>query len=97
MPLLASRAEGSVCACVHSFMLYGSETWPVKEKDLVKLERNDARMVRWMCNTGPKDKISPEELFFNWDSLHARLNNHYEACSYKKKKHKKVKAYKTTV
>ena len=27
--------------------------------------------------------------FFNWDSLHARLNSHYEAWSYKKKKHKK--------
>ena len=24
--------------------------------------------------------------FFNWNSLHARLNNHYEAWSYKKKK-----------
>ena len=22
-------------------------------------------------------------LFFNWDSLHARLNRHYKACSYK--------------
>ena len=32
-------------------------------------------------------------LFFNWDSLHARLNSHYEAWSYKKKKHKKIKAY----
>ena len=31
--------------------------------------------------------------FFNWDSLHARLNSHYEAWSYKKKKHKKIKAY----
>ena len=31
--------------------------------------------------------------FFNWYSLHARLNSHYEAWSYKKKKHKKVKAY----
>ena len=28
-------------------------------------------------------------LFFNWDSLHAKLNSHYEAWSYKKKKHKK--------
>ena len=27
--------------------------------------------------------------FLNWDSLHARLNSHYEAWSYKKKKHKK--------
>ena len=23
-------------------------------------------------------------VFFNWDSLHARLNTHYEAWSYKK-------------
>ena len=26
--------------------------------------------------------------FFNWDSLHARLNSHYKALSYKKKKQK---------
>ena len=26
---------------------------------------------------------------FNWDSLHARLNSHYEAWSYKKKKAQK--------
>ena len=24
---------------------------------------------------------------FNWDSLHASLNSHYEAWNYKKKKH----------
>ena len=28
-------------------------------------------------------------IFFNWDSLHARLNSHYKAWNYKKKKHKK--------
>ena len=33
-------------------------------------------------------------LFFkNWDSVHARLNSHYEARNYKKKKYKKIKAY----
>ena len=32
------------------------------------------------------------QVFFNWISLHARLNSHYEAWSYKKKKHKKIKA-----
>ena len=32
--------------------------------------------------------------FFNWYSLHARLNSRYEAWSYKKRKRKKVKAYK---
>ena len=30
-------------------------------------------------------------IFFNWDSLHARMNNHYEAWSHKKKKkHKRL-------
>ena len=29
----------------------------------------------------------------NWDSLHARMNSHYEVWSYKEKKHKKIKAY----
>ena len=28
--------------------------------------------------------------FLNWGSLHGRLNSYCEACSYKKKKHKKV-------
>ena len=37
------------------------------------------------------------ESFFNWDSLHARLNSHYEAWSYKKKKHKNIKAYRKSV
>ena len=36
-------------------------------------------------------------LFFNWDSLHARLNSHYEALwNYEKKKYKKIKAYKNS-
>ena len=28
--------------------------------------------------------------FWDWDSLHASLNTHYEAWSYKKKKRKKI-------
>ena len=35
--------------------------------------------------------------FFNWYSLQARLNSHYEAWSYKKRKHKKVKAYRKSI
>ena len=34
---------------------------------------------------------------FNCDSLHARLNSHYKAWSYKKKKHKNIKAYRKSV
>ena len=35
--------------------------------------------------------------FLNWDSFHARLSSHYDAWSYKKKKHKKIKAYRKSV
>ena len=35
--------------------------------------------------------------FFNWDSFHARLKSHCEARNYKKKKHKKIKAYRKSV
>ena len=37
------------------------------------------------------------EHFFNLDSLHARLNSHYKAQSYKEKKHKKIKAYRKSL
>ena len=36
-------------------------------------------------------------IFFNGDSLHARLNSRYKTWSYKKKKHKKIKAYKKSL
>ena len=38
-------------------------------------------------------------LFFlkNWDSLHARLNSHYEAWSYKKKSTRKITGYRKSV
>ena len=35
--------------------------------------------------------------FFNWDSIHATLNSHYEAWSYNKKKHEKIKTNRTSV
>ena len=36
-------------------------------------------------------------IFFNWDSLHARLNSHYEAWSYKKRSTKKITEYRKSV
>ena len=36
-------------------------------------------------------------VFFNWDSHHEKLNSHYKAWSYKKKKHKKIKAYRKSL
>ena len=52
----------SYSACVWNIMLYGTETWPVKEKDVSRLEGNDPWMVRWMCNVRPKERISAIEL-----------------------------------
>ena len=34
----------------------------VKEEDVARLERNDARMVRWICKVRPDDRISAIEL-----------------------------------
>ena len=53
VPLLASRALPlgaksrlySTCLC--SIMLYGSEIWPVKEEDMIRLERNDVMITYW--------------------------------------------------
>ena len=68
VPLLSSRGlqlrpKGRLySACVRSVTLRGSETWPVKEEDVIRRERNDARMVRWMRYVTPHDRISEEEL-----------------------------------
>ena len=42
--------------------------------------------------------ILPKSPFFlNWDSLHARLNSHYEAWSYKQRNTKKITGYRKSV
>ena len=52
----------------------------------------------WFKNATIKSKICFRDCFFlNCDSLHARLNSHHEAWSYKKKKHKKITAYRKSV
>ena len=50
-----------------------------------------------MLFTGKQHFFFFSFLFFNWDSLHERLNSHYKAWNYKKKKHKRIKAYRKSV
>ena len=46
----------------------------------------------------PQPSIFPVFFFFfNCDSPHARLNSHYEAWGYRKKKHNKITAYRKSV
>ena len=58
LPLLTLRGtslplKGRLYAvCMRSVMLYGSETWVIKNEDEQRYERNEMRMVRWMsCDT----------------------------------------------
>ena len=60
--------------------------------------------IQKFMQTGDTNYINKNELdkpsffcFFNWYSLHASLNSHYDAWSYKKRKHKKVKAYRKSI
>ena len=41
---------------------YRNETQLVKEKDVISLERNDEKMVWWMSDVRPGDKISAGKL-----------------------------------
>ena len=36
-------------ACVQSVLVYGSETWAMKDEDMNRLMRTQNWMMRWMC------------------------------------------------
>ena len=49
-------------ACVTSVMLYGSKTWPLKERDISRIAQADMQMVQWMCHISLRDRKSSEVL-----------------------------------
>ena len=49
-------------ACIHSVLLYASETWVVKLDDIHQLVRNDNAMVRWICSAKLYAKIPMSDL-----------------------------------
>lgn len=46
----------------YSKLSYMEVSRPVKEEDKTRLQRNDTRIIRWMSNLRPEDKISIKEL-----------------------------------
>ena len=48
--------------CVRSAMLYGSETWCLKESEMGILRRTERAMVRSMCRVKLVDRKNMEEL-----------------------------------
>ena len=57
--------------------------WALKSTPLGNKTEHSTRVI----------EVTLGHLFFNWDLLNARLKSHYAAWSYKKKKHKKVRAH----
>ena len=46
---------------------YWNDSWdyrnvPIKEDNVIRVEINNTRMARWMCNVGPENNISAVEL-----------------------------------
>ena len=60
---------------------------PIYFSNLYFSSPTEFRHLSVICNV-TLTKVISCSIFFNWDSLQARLNNHYGAWSYKKKKHK---------
>ena len=49
-------------SCVRSAMLYGSEAWCLREKEMAILRRNERAMIRAMCGVKLLDRRNSEEL-----------------------------------
>ena len=77
-PILTSRGASLVVkgkvykACVQRVMVYGSETWAIKTDDLLRLERAEKMMVRWMCGVTLKNRISSLERYWALDRVRWR-------------------------
>ena len=49
-------------SCVRSAMLYGSEAWCLREKEMAILRRTERAMIRAMCGVKLLDRRNSEEL-----------------------------------
>ena len=57
------RMKGMVYrSCVRSAMLYGSETWCLRENEMVILRRTERAMMRSMCGVKLVDRKKMEDL-----------------------------------
>ena len=55
--------------------------------NISRMEHNFSRKKKLLINASD-DTFLEVTAFLNWDSHHAKLNSHYQICSYKKKKQK---------
>ena len=68
LPVLSSchlsfKTRGRVySSCVRSIMLHASETWPLTEPNLQRLQQNDRAMIRQICNVRPQDVVTTRSI-----------------------------------
>ena len=66
----SEKCKGSFYqACVRPVLLYGSETWPVKEEDLLRLHHTEMSMLRWMPHATFKDRTPSKDLLTKFNLL----------------------------
>ena len=69
LPLLTSKSislrnRGKVFVTyVRSALLHASECWALKKEELLRLQRNERAMLRWILNFRITDRISSVELY----------------------------------
>ena len=54
LPILTGKGfslklKGKVYATCVSYLMHGSETWPMKVEHELKMNRTEMSMIRWMC------------------------------------------------
>ena len=71
--------------------------WIFKKSPTKKSNSKCKGVDFWSIWRHKLEKLPASFFFFFWYSLHARLNSHYEARSYKKKKRKKITEYSKSI
>ena len=52
------KLKGKVYATrVRSYLMHGSETWPMKVEHELKMNRTEMNMIRWMCGVKLNEKL----------------------------------------
>ena len=67
LPILTGKGfslklKGKVYATCVSYLMHGSETWPMKVEHELKMNRTELSMIRWMCGVKLNERKKSEEL-----------------------------------
>jgi len=68
LPILTGKGfsltlKGKVYATfVRSCLMHGTETWPIKVENELKMNRTEMSMIRWMCRVRLNQRKKSEEL-----------------------------------